>query len=102
MTTDGSHLNEDYRPPPWPEDFGKRLEGLKKQTGLPWKEFAARLGMTDRGVLQWRRGRCQPSRNSYLAIMALARDLPGGYELMTGESGADDGEPRTGEPEDHD
>ena len=102
MTSEGFNLNEDYRPPPWPEDFGKRLEVLKRQTGLPWKAFAARLGVTDRGVLQWRRGICGPSRTSYLAIMALARDLPGGYELMLGESGADDGEPGTGEPEDHD
>ena len=102
MTTEGLNLMEDYRPPPMPEDFGKRLEGLKKLTGLRWQEFAQRLGVTDRGVLQWRRGRCQPSRTSYLAIMALAEDLPGGYELMTGDRDADDAEPGDGEPEDHD
>lgn len=103
MTTEGFNLNEDYRPPPWPEDFGKRLEGLKKQTGLRWKEFAARLGVTDRGVLQWRRGHRRPSRTSYLAIMALARDLPGGYDLMAGEDGGDaDANADADEPADQD
>ena len=100
MTSEGLNLMDDYRPPPMPQDFGQRLEGLKKLTGLRWQEFAQRLGVSDRGVLQWRRGRCRPSRTSYLAIMALAEDLPGGYELMTG--GADDAEPGAGEPEDHD
>ena len=98
MTTEGFNLNEDYRPPPWPDDFGKRLEGLKKQTSLRWKEFAARLGVTDREVLQWRRGNRRPSRTSYLAIMALARDLPGGYDLMNG----DDGDVNADEPADQD
>ena len=102
MTTEGLNLMEDYRPPPMPGDFGKRLEGLKKLSGLRWQEFAQRLGVSDRGVLQWRRGQCQPSRTSYLAIMALAKDLPGGYELMTGDGRADDAGPGTGEPEDHD
>ncbi len=100
MTTEELNLMEDYRPPPMPGDFGKRLEGLKKLTGLRWQEFAQRLGVSDRGVLQWRRGQCQPSRTSYLAIMALARDLPGGFELMTGD--ANGAEPGAGEPVDHD
>ena len=97
MTTEGLNLMDDYRPPPWPEDFGKRLEGLKRQTRLRWKEFAARLGVTDREVLQWRRGNRRPSRTSYLAIMALARDLPGGCDLMAGyddgDANADAAEP---------
>ncbi len=100
MTTEGFNLNEDYRPPPWPEDFGKRLEGLKRQTRLRWKEFAARLGVTDREVLQWRRGNRRPSRTSYLAIMALARDLPGGCDLMAGEDG--DGDADADGPADQD
>ena len=102
MTKEGMNLMDDYRPPPMPQDFGNRLEGLKKLTGLRWQEFAGKLGVSDRGVLQWRRGRCQPSRTSYLAIMALAKDLPGGYELMTGDGGAGGAEPGDGEPEDHD
>ena len=96
MTTTGVlNLMEDYRPPPWPEDFGKQLEGLKKLTGLRWQEFAGLLGVTERGVLLWRKGHRRPSRTSYLAIMALARDLPGGHALMTGDdgyAGAENGE----------
>ena len=29
----------DYRPQPFPEDFGERLEQLKEMTGLSWQEF---------------------------------------------------------------
>ena len=102
MTTEGFNLNEDYRPPPWPEDFGKRLEGLKRQTRLRWKEFAARLGVTDREVLQWRRGNRRPSRTSYLAIMALARDLPGGCDLMAGGDANANANSDAAEPADQD
>ena len=29
MTMAEGNLLEDFRPPQWPEDFGRRLEGLK-------------------------------------------------------------------------
>ena len=35
-----------YRTPPFPEDFGGRLERLKEMTGLSWGEFAELLGVT--------------------------------------------------------
>ena len=80
---------EDYCPPPWPEDFGERLEGLKKLSGLSWREMAKLLGVTDRGALKWRRGG-KPSAANLLAIMELARGIPGGYELMLyGNDGAE-------------
>ena len=28
----------DLRPPPFPEDFGERLEGLKELAGVSWRE----------------------------------------------------------------
>ena len=81
----------DYRPPPWPEDFGERLEGLKELAGLSWLEMAELLGVTDRGALKWRRGG-RPSAANLLAIMELAWGVPGGYELMLY---GDDGPART-------
>ena len=50
-------------------------------TGLPWGEFAKHLGVTERGLLKWRRG--GPPSGAYLwAIIELARDVPGGFELI--------------------
>ena len=69
------------RLPPFPEDFGRRLERLKELSGLSWTEFAETLGVTDRGVLKWRRGG-PPSGACFWAILKLARDLSGGYDLV--------------------
>ena len=79
----------DYSPPPFPEDFGKRLERLKEMTGLSWGEFAELLGVTQRGLLKWRRG--GPPSGAYLwAILELASGVPGGFELMLyGDDGAE-------------
>ena len=48
MTVENRNRIEDYRPPPFPDDFGERLEGLKKLTGLSWGAFADLLGVTQR------------------------------------------------------
>ena len=70
--------------PPFPEDFGRRLERLKEMSGLSWGEFAETLGVSDRGVLKWRRG--GPPSGAYIwAILGLCRDLSGGYDLMLGD-----------------
>ena len=66
------------------------LEGLKKLAGLSWLEMAELLGVTDRGALKWRRGG-RPSAANLLAIMELARGVPGGHELMLyGDAGAEE------------
>ena len=57
MATDGRNRTLDLRPPPFPDDFGQRLEGLKDMTGLSWGEFAELLGVTERGLLKWAQGR---------------------------------------------
>ena len=72
----------DFRPTPWPEDFGRRLEGLKELSGLKWQEFAELLGVTDRAILLWRKGERRPSAANILAITELARSIPGGIELL--------------------
>ena len=81
MATDGRNRNGDYRPPPFPDDFGERLEGLKEMVGVSWGEFAELLGVTQRGMLKWRRGG-PPSGAYFWAIVELARDVPGGIELI--------------------
>ena len=72
----------DFRLPSWPEDFGRRLEGLKELAGLKWREMAALLGVTDRAILLWRRGERRPSATNILAITELARSIPGGIEVL--------------------
>ena len=66
-----------------------RLERLKEVAGLSWREFAEKLGVTQRGMLKWRRGG-RPSGANVLAIMELASGVPGGYRLMlNGDDGAE-------------
>ena len=81
MTTTERKRTLNNRPPPFPEDFGERLERLKELVGVSWHEFAELLGVTERGLLKWRRGG-PPSGAYFWAIMELARDVPGGYELI--------------------
>ena len=72
---------EQRRPPPFPDDFGKRLERLKETSGLSWTEFAMLLGVTPRGLAKWRAGG-PPSGAYFWAIIQLARGIPGGLRLM--------------------
>ena len=83
MATNERSRTLDLRPPPFPEDFGERLEGLKEMVGVSWGEFAERVGVTERGMLKWRRGG-PPSGAYFWAIIELARGVPGGYDLMHG------------------
>jgi len=89
MTSAERNLLEDYRPPPWPEDFGRRLEGLKALAGVKWQEMARLLGVSHRAILLWRRGERRPSGANILAITELARNIPGGIDLLCrGDAGA--------------
>lgn len=81
---------EGYRPPPWPEDFPQRLERLREMAGISWKRMAELVGVTDRGALKWRRGG-RPSAANFRAIMELAREVPGGYDLMMHGDGRTEG-----------
>lgn len=77
MTTGERKRALNQRPPPFPEDFGKRLERLKGLSELSWGAFADRLSVTQRGLAKWRNGR--PQSGAYLwAIIDLAREVPGG------------------------
>ena len=90
MATNERSRTLDLRLPPFPEDFGERLEGLKEMVGVSWDEFAERVGVTERGMLKWRRG--GPPSGAYLwSIIELARDVPGGYDLiMYGDDGTEE------------
>ena len=89
MTLAERNLLDDYRPPQWPEDFGRRLEGLKVLAGVKWQEMAGLLGVSERALLLWRRGERRPSGANILAITELARSIPGGIELLCqGDAGA--------------
>lgn len=72
---------EDFQPPFWPEDFGERLEHLLKLGDLSWQELAELLGVTERTVMKWSRGR-KPSSSNFWAIMELSQDVPTGFKLM--------------------
>ena len=89
MATNERSRTLDLRPPPFPEDFGERLEGLKEMVGVSWGEFAGLVGVTQRGMLKWRRG--GPPSGAYLwSIIELARDVPGGLELILGGDGTEE------------
>ena len=91
MTTEVRKRTLNNRPPPFPEDFGERLEGLKELSGLSWGEFAERLSVTQRGLAKWRNGG-PPSGAYFWAILDLAREVSGGFELMLdGDAGPCDG-----------
>ena len=89
MTLVERRLLDDYRPPRWPEDFGRRLEGLKVLAGVKWQEMAGLLGVTEQAIRLWRKDERRPSGANILALTALARSVPGGIELLCqGDAGA--------------
>ena len=71
-----------------PADSGDRLERLKKVSGLSWWELAGSIGVTERDAILWRWGERPRSGPGHRAIVALARDLPGGLDLIA--AAADD------------
>ena len=92
MATEKRNQTSEYRPPPFPDNFGERLEGLKELSGLSWAEFGRRLGVTQTGMRKWRRGG-PPSGAYFWAIIELAREVPGGYALVM--DGDDETQKRT-------
>ena len=81
MATSERKRTLNNRPPAFPEDFGKRLEELKELSGLSWGEFAQRLSVSQRGLAKWRNGG-PPSGAYFWAIIELAREVPGGSDVL--------------------
>ena len=100
MTTEARKRTLNSRPPPFPEDFGERLERLKEMSGLSWGKFAQRLSVSQRGLAKWRNGG-PPSGAYFWAILKLAGEIPGGEDLiLDGDTGEDDDFPIRPWPED--
>ena len=87
-TVDTGRQTEDCFPELFPKDFGERLERLRELVGLPWEEFAERLGVDDGRVEEWRKGSI-PSGGEVWHIMHLASTVPGGAEVMLTEATED-------------
>lgn len=77
---------------PFPQDFGERLERLVELAGMPWEEFAERVGVELERVMAWREGEV-PTGAEVWHIMRLAFYVPGGTDVMLPEKdGIDEGE----------
>ena len=68
----------------FPQDFGKRLERLVELAGMPWEEFAERVGVELERVVAWREGEV-PTGAEVWHIMRLAFYVPGGIDVMLPE-----------------
>lgn len=69
--------------PVFPADFPQRIERLKQASGLPWRQFALRIGADRSTVRLWRNGG-QPSGVYLLSLIALARETPNGEDILLG------------------
>lgn len=64
-----------------PEDFPRRLEQVHRATGLSWNALAEKLGVDPRQVARWRNG-SEPTGGAMLALVRLARRIPGGIDTL--------------------
>ncbi len=67
-----------------PQDFPRRLDRLKRASGLTWDQFAEALGMETKQVLRWRKG-AEPRGGPYHELIVLAGRIPGGLAILLGE-----------------
>ena len=54
-----------------PQDVGNLIRTLRKERGLTQKDVAARLGITDKTVSKWERGRGIPDISMFPGLSAL-------------------------------
>ena len=77
--------------PPWPEDFGERLESFMEMAGLSRRDLAQRLGVTEEIVGEWLKG-AEPTAGYVHAMFLLSGSVPGGFELLLHGHARDEGE----------
>ena len=68
-----------------PGDFPQRLDRLRRATGLTWNGFADALGADRKQALRWKEG-TEPCGGAMLSIVRLAAIVPGGLDLIMGDS----------------
>ena len=73
-----------------PPDFPRRLDLLKRASGLTWDQLSEALGMETKQVLRWRRG-TKPSGGPYHELIVLAGRISGGLSILFGEDFPGDG-----------
>ena len=66
----------------YPNDFPRRLERLKEESGLTWADLARRLDTPALNLWRWRNG-IRPSRRHLFALLNLADELRLGH-ILTG------------------
>lgn len=75
---------EDFRAPPWPEDFPAHLGRLEDLSGVSLDEFARALGISEERPRAWRSGAI-PDFDEMWALVLWACRVPDGLSvLLTG------------------
>ena len=70
-----------------PRDFPRRLERLRKASGLTWNAFADAIGMDKKRVHRWRNKNrpVKPDGNGFYVLVEIAALIPGGLDILMGD-----------------
>ena len=59
----------------FPDDFPRRLERFKEESGLSWAELARRLGTSTLNLRRWKDKGVRPNWRHLVALLELAEEL---------------------------
>ena len=90
MTTAGRLPIGDAMSRSLPRGLGERLGHLNERSGLTWRGLAGIIGVAERDAIPLRRVERSRWGPRHRAIVALARDLPGGRDLIADADDDDD------------